>query len=164
MTVGDHRSIMVCRLTVLIALLAQGLASMSPACFVRCVASNGHECIELVGQDCHCGELGLFDHDHSTAACCSAHHHADDQDVVETLLSSQTDCRCSHSLLDFGPQSPAKSLVADQLSDAQLIWLAALPVTSENVVALERAGLSPPLLRPQVSPHLAFLATIVLRV
>ena len=155
---------MVCRLTVLIALLAQGLASMSPACFVRCVASNGHECIELVGQDCHCGELGLFDHDHSTAACCSAHHHADDQDVVETLLSSQTDCRCSHSLLDFGPQSPAKSLVAEQLSDAQLIWLAALPVTSENVVALERAGLSPPLLRPQVSPHLAFLATIVLRV
>lgn len=155
---------MVSRLTVLIALLAQGLASMSPACFVRCVASNGHECIELVGQDCHCGELGLSDHDHSTVACCSAHHDADDQDDVETLLSSQTDCRCSHSLLDFGSQSPAKSVVAEQLSDAQAIWLATLPVTSENVAALERAGLSPPQLRPQVSPHLAFSATIVLRV
>lgn len=150
-------------LTVLIALLAQGLASMSPACFVRCVAPNGHECVELAGQDCHCGELGLSDHDHSTAACCSAHQDTDDQDDVETLLSSQADCRCSHSLLDFGPQSPVRSLVAEQLSDAQAIWLAALPSVSENVTVLERAGLSLPRLRHLVSPHLVVLATVVLR-
>ncbi len=40
--------------TVLIALVAQGMALMSPVCLIPCVSPNGHECIELVGQGCDC--------------------------------------------------------------------------------------------------------------
>ncbi len=154
---------MVSQLTVLIALLAQGLASMSPACLVRCVATNGSECVELVGEDCHGCEHGLSEHDQPAAACCSTHCEANEQDDAETLLTSHEGCGCSHSPLDFGPQSPAKSLTAEPLSEAQANWLAALPIISGNAVALGRANLSPPQWRPQVSPHLVMLATIVLR-
>lgn len=154
---------MVSRLTVLIALLAQGLASMSPACLVRCVAPNGFECVELVGEDCHGCEHGLSEHDQPATACCSTYCDANEPDDAETLLSSHESCGCIHSPLDFGPQSPAKSLTAEQLPEAQAIWLAALPINSERAVALDRAHFSPPQWRPQVSPHLVMLATIVLR-
>ena len=153
---------MVCRFTVLIALLAQGLALMSPACFVRCLEPNGHECVELAGQDCHCNEPRL--NDHATGTCCSEHQDADDHDHHEALLSTRHDCGCSHLPLDFGPQSLPKSQIAKQLSDAHAIWLTPLPVTSENVAITEYSVMSPWLLRRQVSPHLAVLATIVLRV
>lgn len=154
---------MVSRVTVLIALLAQGLASMSPACLVRCVAPNGYECVELVGEDCHGCEHSLSEHDQPAAACCSVHCDAIESDEAETLLTSHKRCGCAHSPLDFGPQSPTKLLTAEQLSDAQAIWLAALPVISGNAAALERVRFSPPQLRSQVSPHLVVLATVVLR-
>lgn len=151
---------MVSRLTVLIALLAQGLASMSPACLVRCIAPNGHECVELVGEDCRGCEQGLSKHDESPAACCSTHGDAIESDDVETLLTSCDGCGCAHSPLDFGPQSQAKSLTAEQLLEAQVNCLAVLPIASRHAVALD-CGTD---LRPQVSPHLAVLATVVLRV
>ena len=155
---------MVRRLTVLIALLAQGLALMSPACLVRCVAPNGHECVELVGEDCRGCEHGLSEHDQPVADCCSTHCDTVEQDDSETLLNLHDRCGCAHSPLDFGPQSLVKSLTAKQLSEAQAIWLAALPSFSGAVAELEREDFPPPLLRPQISPHLIVLATVVLRV
>lgn len=151
---------MVRRLTVLIALLAQGLASMSPACLVRCVAPNGHECVELVGQDCHGCEQGLSQHSHPSTSCCEVHSDAVMSDDAETLLTSQEECGCLHSPLDFGPQSPVKSLTAEPLSNSQAIWQVALPIISGHVASLNRADFS----SPQISPHLGVLATVVLRV
>lgn len=151
---------MVSRLTVLIALLAQGLASMSPACLVRCVAPNGYECVELVGEDCHGCEHGLSKHDELPSACCSTHGDAIEPNDVETLLTSHEGCGCSHSPMDFGPQSLAKSLTAEPLSEAQANCLAVLPIPSRHAAALGRGSD----LRPQVSPHLDVLATVVLRV
>lgn len=151
---------MVSRLTVLIALLAQGLASMSPACLVRCVAPNGHECVELVGEDCHGCEQGLSTHDDPPAACCSTPGDAFESDVAESLLTFCDGCGCAHSPLDFGPQSQAKSLTAEQLLVAQVDCLAVLPIPSRHVAALDRRSD----LRLQVSLHLVVLATVVLRV
>ena len=54
MTVGGSRNIIASVLTVLIALVAQGMALASPVCFVRCVGADGHECVELTGLGCHC--------------------------------------------------------------------------------------------------------------
>ena len=59
--VGGLRSMMARWLTVLVALVAQGMALMSPVCFVRCVAPNGHECVELTGQDCRCCDCLLLE-------------------------------------------------------------------------------------------------------
>lgn len=151
---------MVSRLTVLIALLAQGLASMSPACLVRCVAPNGYECVELVGEDCHGCEQGLSKHYEPPAACCSTHGDAVESDDAETLLTSCDGCGCAHSPLDFGPQSEAKSLTAEPLLEAQVNCLVVLPIPSGHAAVLDRGND----LRPQVSPHLAVLATVVLRV
>ncbi len=138
------------RWTVLMALLAQGLL-MSPACLVRCVASNGDECVELAGQVCRCCEHEVSDREQPGVACCSAHHHAPDDGDSETMWTSRTECGCFHSPWDFmrfsiencarqtsedfetskvsafpitqlfsgmriSPQTPAKSLTAEQLS------------------------------------------------
>ena len=151
---------MIRRLTVLIALLAQGLALMSPACLVRCVAPNGHECVELVGQDCHGCEQGLSEHGEPSVTCCSAHSDADSQDDAETLLTSREECGCLHSPLDFGPQSTTKPLTAEQFSEPQAIGMTVLPIVPGDAAGLGRADVSP----PQISPHLALLATVVLRV
>lgn len=154
------------RLTVLIALLAQGIALMSPACFVRCVAANGDECVELVGQNCHGCEHGLSDHDHSSPTCCSAcseHRHSDDQDEDERAVTSREHCGCLHSPLDFGPQTSAKSLTAERLLDATSMAFASLPILPSSLVPQRHDDFSPPLLRRQVSLHLTVLATVVLR-
>lgn len=157
---------MVCRLTVLIALLAQGIALMSPACFVRCVAANGHECVELVGQDCLGCKHGLSDHDHSLPTCCSdcsEPRHSDDDDKNGTAVTSREHCGCSHSPLDFGPQASAKSLTAERLLDEVSMVFASLPILPGRLVMERHDDFSPPLLRRQVSLHLTVLATVVLR-
>lgn len=157
---------MVCRLTVLIALLAQVIALLSPACFVRCVAANGYECVELVGQDCHGCEHGLSDHGHSFPTCCSAcseRRHSDDSDEGETVVVSREHCRCLHSPLDFGPQVWAKSLTAERLLDEASMAFASPPILPSSLVTERHDDISPPLLRRQVSLHLTVLATVVLR-
>lgn len=154
---------MVGRLTVLIALLAHGVASMSPSCFVRCVAPSGQVCVELVGDDCHGCEHSLIDHRQAETVRCSGHVESDDQAESETRIASHDRCGCSHSPLDFGPQSRAKPLTYERVMASPAIWLAVLPISSASYSALDRASIRAPQVDLRGSLHLTVLATVVLR-
>ncbi len=160
------RIIMARWLTVLIALVAQGMALVSPVCLVRCVSPNGHECVELVGQDCHC--CGCLANELSpqvctVAACCDRCH--DDDEEQEVPVGPQItgqDCSCQHSPLVSAPQVPSNSLVTGELSQT-LDFVTTLDFVVV-VRILENVSFQRSLLRPQESPQLAALATVVLRV
>lgn len=154
-------------LTVLIALVAQGMALMSPMCFVRCVGADGHQCIELTGQGCQrceCQTTEPLPEVCAVATCCN-HCHADDDEQeapVGPQIAAQ-DCSCLHSPLESVPQVQSKSLASDVLLAWHEVLLA--PTTLVAVATdsrLKFASFS--LLRPQESPHLAVVATVVLRV
>ena len=156
-------------LTVLVALVAQGMALMSPLCLVRCVSPSGHECVELLGQGCRCCDCPSQKTPQVCAVATCGHHHEEEheqQDEQDAPVGWQVRCEhcsCQHSPLELPPQVRNKSLVSD-------VWLAShdMLLSTETWVAvaidsrLEFANLS--LLRPQESPHLTVLATVVLRV
>ncbi len=154
-------------MTVLVALLAQGMTLLSPACFVRCVAPNGQECVELSGEACHCCDCPAPEA--CAAATCGQHHKGEDHDEHDVPPGWQVlceHCSCLHSPLESAPQVPSKSLI----SEARPLAMAfvAIPLKSDFDVAL-RALKEASLYvsdgsRPHAPPHLAVLATVILRV
>lgn len=170
-TVGGLRSNMARCLTVLVALLAQGMSLMSPVCFVRCIAPSGHETVELMGQDCH--RCDCLSPELSPPVCavatCGDHHEDEEQpehDAPEGWQVLCEHCACQHSPLESAPQVQSKSLASDVLF--QTLDFVTVPTTLEFVAsirALEKASLSASgRLRPHEPPQLALLATVVLRV
>lgn len=156
-------------LTVLIALLAQGMALMSPVCFVRCIGADGHQCVELAGQGCRCCDCPTSESPPqvcAVATCCNHCHEEDEeQETPVGLQIVAQDCSCQHSPMESAPQNLSKSLTLDVLSAWHDILLA--PVTLSVIAdlsALDDANVQRPLLMPQESPHLIVLATVVLRV
>lgn len=156
-------------LTVLIALVTQGIALASPVCFVRCVGADGHQCIELTGHGCHCCDCQM--HNELPQVCCVAacghqHEEENEQDHEhDAPVGWQTlceHCSCQHSPLDAGPQVQSKSLNSFGLS-ALPAFIPTLNFAA-TVHALNVTNLGPTLLRPHESPQLAALATVVLRV
>lgn len=166
---GSSR-VMVRWLTVLIALVAQGMSLMSPVCLVRCISPDGHECVELAGQDCGCCArtspeapqvcaVAKCDHDHEEEE--PERHHEHDTQAGRQVRGEH--CSCQHSPLESAPQVQTKSLT----SDVMLAWHDALTAKANFTVITTASRLefaSRSLLRPQESPHLTFLATVVLRV
>lgn len=155
-------------LTVLIALVAQGMALMSPVCLVRCVGADGHQCIELAGQGCHCCDCQS--HKDSPQVCAVAtcghrhddeHEHQHEHDAPAGWQVRCEHCSCQHSPLEAGQQVQTKTL--------SFYGLSATPdfVPTLNLIATFDAwnfkSFQPPLLRPQESPHLIVMATVVLR-
>ena len=158
-------------LTVLVALLAQGMALMSPVCFVRCVAPNGHECVELMGQDCHCCDCPSPDALPQVCGVVTCGHHHDDESPSEqdAPMGWQVRCErcsCQHSLLESVPQVQSKSLISDFLSTAlEFVAVSTTLDFDAAIHALESESQSASGgLRPQESPQLAMLATVVFRV
>ena len=153
-------------MTVLMALVAQGMALMSPVCLVRCVSPSGQECVELLGQCCRCCDCQSEKGPSVCAVATCGHHHEEEQDEHDTPVGWQVRCEhcsCQHSPLESAPQVQNKSLASDVL----MAWHDVLLAPTKLVVVvsdsrLESAGLS--LLRPQESSHLAVLATVALRV
>lgn len=168
---GGLRSIMARWLTVLVALLAQGMALASPVCFVRCVAPNGHERVELMGQDCRCCDCTSSNALPQVCAVvtCGHDHEDEDQSEHDARLGWQVQCErcsCQHSLLGSIPQVQSKSLVSDFLSTAlKFVAVSATLDFDAEIQALENAN---PFAhggwKPQESPQLAMLATVVFRV
>ena len=154
-------------LTVLIALVAQGMALMSPVCFVRCVGTDGHECVELAGkgcQRCECQTSEPLPEVCAVSTCCN--HCRDDDHEQEAPVGPQItgqDCSCQHSPLEFAPQVQSKSLATAGLSQTldfvTTLNFMAVVRTLENVSLSASGGL-----RPHGSPHLVVAATVVLRV
>lgn len=151
--------------TVLVALVAQGVALMAPVCFVRCVGADGHECMELAGQGCHC--VACETNESLPQVCavttCGHHHDDEEQDAPTDWQLRCDECACRHSMIESVPQTQSKSLASDVLLASHDVLLA--PMTLVDVATdrrLKSVGLSQ--LRPQESPHLAVLATVVLRV
>lgn len=153
-------------LTVLLALVAQGMALMSPVCFVRCVGADGHECVELLGRGCHCCDCRS--HEKSPQVCavvtCGQQHDDDhEHDAPAGWQVRCEHCSCQHSPLELGQQVQSKTLVSNGLSQTQdfvtTLDFVAVVRALENVSLSASGGL-----RPQESPHLAVLATVVLRV
>ena len=168
-TVGGLCSIMAHWLTVLIALVAQGMALMSPVCFVRCIGADGHQCVELTGQGCHCCDCRS--HERLPEACavatCGHHHEDEDQnhDEQDAPVGWQVGCEhcsCQHSPLDSAPQVQSKLLSSYGLSHTPDFVPTLDFVTT--VQALDVVSVRLALLRPHESPQLAALATVVLRV
>lgn len=156
-------------LTVLMALVAQGMALMSPVCFVRCVAADGQQCIELIGQDCHCcgcASNELLPQVCTVAKCCD--HGQEQDDEQEAPAGPQIaghDCTCSHTPMDSVPQVQSKGLASADQSQFQVCTLTPTRLDFvADVRALNLASLQRRLLRPQESPQLVALATVVLRV
>ena len=158
-------------LTVLIALVAQGSALMSPVCFVRCIGADGQQCVELAGQGCH--RCDCQSQERSPEVCavatCGDHHEDEEQTEHDAPAGWQVRCEhcsCQHSPLELVPQVQSKSLVSDVLNQA--LNFAAVPTMLDfdaAIRALENASLSASGgLRPHESPHLAVVATVVLRV
>jgi hypothetical protein len=157
------RSSMVRRWTVLVSLLAQGIALMSPACLLRCVALDEHETIELFGQDCHGCHEKISPEEPLSAKCCAKPHHDHGRPPVAATLNAADDCGCRHSRLDLGPQSVAKPLAAKTWLQNQSLLLAKLPslcATTDAAVAPRWISRQRP---PCWSPQLELLATVVLR-
>ena len=158
-------------LTVLIALVAQGMALASPVCFVRCIGADGQQCVELAGQGCH--RCDCQSQERSPEVCavatCGDHHEDEEQTEHDAPAGWQVRCEhcsCQHSPLELVPQVQSKSLVSDVLTQA--LDFAAVPTILDfdaAIRALENANLSASGgLRPHESPHLAVVATVVLRV
>lgn len=170
-TIGGRRSSMARCLTVLVALLAQGMSLMSPVCFVRCVAPNGRETVELSGQDCHCCDCQLPEQLPQVCAMATCGHLHDNEEQPEHDASLRWQvrcehCSCQHSPLESAPQVPLKSLVSDTLFQA--MDFPTVRTTTDfiaSIRALENTSLSASgRLRPHEPPQLALLATVVLRV
>ena len=156
-------------LTVLIALVAQGMALMSPVCFVRCVGADGHQCVELTGQGCHCCDCQSQEQAPEVCAVATCgHHHEEEQDKHDAPVGWQVRCEhcsCQHLPLESAPQVQSKSWASDEVSQSQVFVPAAMTLDLVAVLrGLENAILQRSLLRPHESPHLAVVATVVLRV
>ena len=99
----------------------------------------------------------------AVAKCGHHHEEEQDQDEHDAPVGWQARCEhcsCQHSPLEAGSQVQARSLT----SSGQLQALnVATPDFVSVVPALENVSLRRSLLRPQESPHLAALATVVLR-
>lgn len=158
-------------LTVLIALVAQGMALMSPVCFVRCVGADGHQCVELIGQDCRCCDCASNEslpQDCVVPKCCNNGHEQGEGEEQEAPAGPRIaghDCSCRHTPMDSVPQVQSKGLASADQSQCQVCTLT--PTTLDmlaDVGALDLASFQRTLLRPQESPQLAALATVVLRV
>ncbi len=161
MNLGGSRDIMARWLTVLLALVAQGMALMSPVCFVRCVSANGHECLELAGRGCQRCDRQERESPPQTCSVTKCH----EQKPSEGSQIAEPSCSCQHSPLASAPQVSVKSLTSSGLS--QEFHVATLPAMRDFVSvvqALEKTSLSARGgSRPQESPQLAALATVVLR-
>ncbi len=156
-------------LTVLVALVAQGMALMSPLCFVRCVGADGHECVELAGEGCERCEWQTCEPKSEVCAVpsCCQHCRADDSDHDAPVGVQMTapDCSCRHLPLASAPQVQSRSLSADGLSQFHLF--VPVPISKEVAASArvsDSANLWRSLLRTHESPQLALLATVVLRV
>ena len=155
--------------TVLIALVAQGMALMSPLCFVRCVGADGHECVELAGQGCRCCDCRSQDRLPqvcAVATCCDhSNAHDEEQEVPVGPQIAGQDCSCLHSPLETSPQSVRRSLSSDVLSGWHDVLMAPTFLTAvTDIRALEVVCHQRLLLRPHESLQLTVLATVVLRV
>lgn len=156
-------------LTILIALVAQSMALVSPVCLVRCISPTGHECVELLGRKCHCSAIRSSEtllgcaaekcgHDHD-----EEHEQDDEHDVPTGWQNLCESCSCHHSPMELTPQLQNKSLTSDVLIPWCDVLLApATLAANANDRPVKVAKLSPRRLRE--SPHLALLATVVLRV
>ncbi len=159
-------------LTVLIALVAQGMNLASPVCFVRCVGADGYERVELTGQGCHGCDCQTRAHtpEVCAVAMCGLHHEDEDQnqDEHDTPAGWQAyceHCSCQHSPLEAGSQMRAKPLTSSERSQVfNVVSLSAKQDFVLVVPALENVSLRRSLLRPPESPHLAVMATVVLLV
>jgi len=158
------------RLTVLVALVAQGMALMLPVCFVRCVAPNGQECVELTGQNCRRCECQPAESMPQACAVetCNHHHENEDQAEHDAPIGWQVGCEhcsCQHSPLEPAPQVQSKPLLSE--SRTHSLDFAAISAASNFDAVIrgqENARLQRSLLRPHESPQLSVLATVVLRV
>ena len=158
------------RFSVLITMLAQAMLLLSPTCFVQCVGADGHRCLELAGQGCHCCEAELSDHEHDSTACehaagsCCDHAQPIDLTTDAVLLSSVPDhCGCLHSAVPVASGVQVKT--SAQAIDVGLINSVAFSAWSVPVVVGQtERGFQVNLLRPILDPHFVALPTSVMRV
>ncbi len=175
-------------LSVLIALLAQTMLLLSPTYFVQCVGADGHRCLELAGQDCHCSDAELDDHEHEhckPTPCGSVDHsgHSDLGHVFQVqddcdcqhsrrgretraeqhVFQVQDDCDCLHSPVQVASGVQVKT--SAQAIDVNLMSSVMLSAWSGPAL-VDPMGrtFAVNLLRQFLDPHLAELATSVLRV
>lgn len=153
-------------LTVLIALVAQGMALMAPVCMVRCVSPAGHECMELIGQDCRCfgcpsDEIPAQEYAVVKGCDCSHHEGGEQEGLTDEQVVSQ-DCRCLRTPIELIPQAQPKVFSSFGLPEL----LAFVPTMNfaATIHASDVVCQRSTLIRPHESPQLAVLATVVLRV
>lgn len=161
------------KLSILLMLLAQAIATIAPVGLVRCVAADGHECIEIVGQECHCCPLSEshedVDHEAESACCrhCSeedeaCHSTAHDKHESVSVAVNGADCGCDHTPCEID-QFHAASQQVDLV--AQWTTFVGLNGTCfDQGRPVEQFCLRDIPLRPSRSPHLIVVATTVLRV
>ena len=161
---------------IFLMLLAQAIATIAPVGLVRCVAADGRECIEVVGQDCHCSPLQESDEhvdDESDSSSCCRHCSEEDEggqraadDEVENRTVSVTangsDCDCEHSPLHIDQVQDAGQHFESIARSMTLIGFDVACLRVDRT--LEQPCLRSIPLRPCRSPHLVVLATTVLRV
>ena len=158
--------------SVLIMLLAQVMALLSPACFVQCVSADGQHRIELTGQSCHCCEVEQNDHKHETDVCrqtvgaCCHHDTQDESQQEDASLPSfvQDHCSCLHSPIPMVSGVCVKT--SFQEIGVNLMSSVALPTWAADpeFAGPSQRSLQVNLLRPLLDAHLVALATTVLRV
>ena len=156
-------------LLVLTTMLAQAVAF--PVCYVQCVGADGHVCLELAGQECHCCEpaSACGQHGH-TKGCCDRHPVAcgeltsePQHDEASGVSFSPEGCGCRHSLLETVPAIAVKvsspTMAAGWLNAAALPAHFCLPVTVVSADTFSSRSPQPPL-----DSRLVVLATVILRV
>lgn len=145
---------MLSRLTLLIALLAQVLALLSPVCLERCVGSGGHECLVVIGQECP-------HHQHSLGQPGDV---CDEQESVPAIHNGDDDeDDCQHVPLESVPLLKADSMTAERSAATSIFDPIPVSSWSPCFVFNELAAPSDWLMRWRVPVHLTALATVVLR-
>lgn len=168
-------------LSVLLMLLAQVTAMVSPVLLRHCVSADGQYCIEFQGENCDCcvldaaldheSECGSLDenseHEHeSPASCCSgcavAQSDVDGPDATtrEPSISAVDGCDCEHSRVEHLQLAARQIDLAAQFVSLAVVFDTALrpAIVSVNVATPHVE------LRPDPDAHLAVMAVIVLRV
>lgn len=159
--------IMVGRVTVLFALLAQGMAITSSMSFVHCLRADGEQRLELATIGCRCCGCGSDEHQHESCESHEDHHHQHrgkrcpqpSSPPIPELTCLRV-C-CVHSAVEQAPQLRNRIT-----SDLSVLWPSmTIALSPAHVEAIRRSSHDfRPLLQPAESPHLIAASVIVLRV
>ncbi len=162
-------------LSILLALMAQCSAMMSPLLLRHCTSADGRQCIEWQSEVCVCGDSKHASHESDYAACghqeelethrccdsCAADEELPKSEDNNLVVVARHACDCDHSPFE---------VVQVQVGRSEILYSHLMVVLNDVGVFQPQISTLPPVrlaereLRSDPDSHLAILAVVALRV